>query len=70
MEDMHMTDELDHPDAKPETRRRWLRVALIIVAVLILLFIIMKIAGFGGAGGHGPSRHFGIGDDRSLVHTS
>ncbi len=36
---------------------RWVKVSLIIVAVVILTFVILKIAGVGGE--HGPGRHMG-----------
>ncbi len=38
---------------------RWVRVALLIVVVLVLLFVAGKIAGVGGD--HGPGRHGGDG---------
>jgi hypothetical protein len=34
---------------------RWVKVSVAIIGVVVLLFIILKVAGFGG--GHGPHRH-------------
>lgn len=36
---------------------RWVKVSLIIVAVLVLGFIVLKLTGAGGK--HGPGRHMG-----------
>ena len=48
-------DESDYPGAP-----RWVKVFGIIIAVPILLFVILMLAG--GQGRHGPGRHFGFGD--------
>ena len=37
--------------------RRWVKVALIVVAVVALLFVAVALTG--GSGGHGPGRHGG-----------
>ena len=50
-----MTDPSRHPDSKPETTRRWVRVLLIVVLLVALLVVVLMLA---GGGGHGPSRHF------------
>lgn len=37
---------------------RWVTVAVIVLAVIGLLFVIMLLVG--GLGGHGPQRHMGM----------
>lgn len=44
---------------------RWVRVALIIVLVLVLLFVVGKVAGVGGD--HGPGRHGGGGRQQTMT---
>jgi hypothetical protein len=48
------------PIAKPHPRPRWVKVAMIIGA-LVVLFVILALTGIlpGGPGGHGPGRHLG-----------
>jgi hypothetical protein len=48
-------DGSDYPGAP-----RWVKVFGIIIAIPILLFVILMLAG--GPGRHGPGRHFGPGD--------
>jgi hypothetical protein len=40
---------------------RWVKVSLIIVAVLVVLFVGLQLAGVGGD--HGPGRHMGPGGE-------
>ncbi|KRE30632.1 hypothetical protein [Paenibacillus sp. Soil522] len=40
---------------RPPSTPRWVKVVGIIVLVLVMLFVIMKLAGVGG--NHGPMRH-------------
>jgi uncharacterized cupredoxin-like copper-binding protein len=49
-----------YPVAKPHTRPRWVKVAMIIGA-LVLLLATLSLTGVlpGGPGGHGPGRHLG-----------
>jgi hypothetical protein len=54
-EDPHMADPSRHPDSKPHTTRRWVKV-LVIVAILVALLVVVVM--LVGGGGHGPSRHF------------
>ena len=45
-------------DAHSETplrMPRWVRVALIVVGVLVVLFVVLRLTGVGGE--HGPGRH-------------
>lgn len=39
----------------PEGMPRWVKVSLIVVAVLVALFVIVNLTGAGGE--HGPGRH-------------
>jgi uncharacterized cupredoxin-like copper-binding protein len=59
-----MGEPPDYPDAKPHTRPRWVKVAMIIGA-LVLLLAILSLTGVlpGGPGGHGPGRHMGTDGD-------
>jgi ferric-dicitrate binding protein FerR (iron transport regulator) len=61
-----MVDPLRHPDPRPDTRRRWLKVLAVIALVVILLVVVVMLAG-GGLGGHGPGRHTG-GSGGDTVH--
>ncbi len=45
---------------RPPSTPRWVKVFGIIVAVLVLLFVVMMVAGVGGE--HGPNRHAPSGD--------
>lgn len=47
---------------------RWVKISLIIVAVLMLLFIVLKVTGLGGE--HGPGRHLGTGPTVSTSTTA
>lgn len=69
--DARMADPPAHPDTgddigvthqhgSPPGAPRWVKVSLILVAVLVLGFVLLKIAGVGG--GHGPGRHLPGGD--------
>jgi uncharacterized cupredoxin-like copper-binding protein len=55
-----MADPPRDPAAKRHTRPRWVKVAMIIGA-LVVLFVILSLVGVlpGGPGRHGPGRHFG-----------
>jgi hypothetical protein len=44
------------PGSKPGMPR-WVKISLIIVIVLVLAFVILRLAGVGGE--HGPRRHSG-----------
>jgi hypothetical protein len=46
-----MTD----PSRYPDSTRRWVRVAVIVAVVAVLLVAVMFLI---GGGGHGPGRHF------------
>jgi uncharacterized cupredoxin-like copper-binding protein len=61
-----MADQSRYPVAKPHTRRRWVKV-LMIIGALVLLFAILSFTGVlpGGPGGHGPGRHLGGRGDTS-----
>jgi hypothetical protein len=62
MEDSHMTDARDEPGGDTRTPR-WVKVAGIITAVVVLLFVVLMLMG-----GHEPGRHFGAGStEPSLV---
>jgi hypothetical protein len=61
-----MADQSGQPDTDDDTNvrpdhelssgvPRWVKVVGVIVAVLVLLFIILQLAGVGGE--HGPGRH-------------
>jgi hypothetical protein len=49
----------------PHQRPRWVKVSAIIaiiVAALLVLMVLLQLLGIGGGmGGHGPSRHLGLG---------
>lgn len=47
------------PDGGVTAMPRWVKVSLIIVAVLVLAFVLLRITGVGGQ--HGPGRHMGPG---------
>jgi len=49
-EERRMADTPPYPGTP-----RWVKVSVAIIGVVVLLFIILKVAGFGG--GHGPHRH-------------
>jgi hypothetical protein len=55
-----MADPSHDPIAKPHTRPRWVKVAMII-GIVVVLFVILLLIGVlpGGPGRHGPARHFG-----------
>jgi hypothetical protein len=50
-----MADPPRYADSKRHPRRRWVKVSLIIVTVLVLVFVALRLAGVGGD--HGPGRH-------------
>ena len=53
-----MADPSRYADSKPDTGRRWLKVAGIVAVVLVLLVVVVMLIGGGGGGGeHGPGRH-------------
>ena len=45
----------------------WVKVSLIIVAVLIVVFVVLNLTGIGGQ--HGPSRHLPGGGNAPAQHT-
>ena len=45
----------DRNPAQPPAMPRWVKVSAIVVGVLLLVFLILKLAGVGGQ--HGPARH-------------
>jgi hypothetical protein len=49
-----MSEPARTPDSKPDTTRRWVRVALIISVVALLLVVVMLL---NGGGGHVPRPH-------------
>jgi predicted PurR-regulated permease PerM len=49
-----VTDPSRYENSKPDTTRRWVRVAVIVAIVVALLVAVMLLIG----GGHGPGRHF------------
>jgi hypothetical protein len=51
-ENIPRTDD-DH--GTPPRMPRWVRVAVIIVGLLVLLFVVLQLTGIGGE--HGPRRH-------------
>ncbi len=55
----------------PHQRPRWVKVSMIIAAVvgaLLVLMVILQLLGIGGGmGGHGPGRHLGLGATPSMV---
>jgi uncharacterized cupredoxin-like copper-binding protein len=58
-----MADPSRGPAAQPPPRPRWVKVAMVIGA-LVLVLAILSLTGVlpGGPGGHGPGRHLGGGD--------
>jgi hypothetical protein len=52
-------------ESRPGTPR-WVKVFGIITLVVVLLFVILKLA---GGGGHGPSRHMPRGDPGGQTST-
>jgi hypothetical protein len=55
-------DTADDPGPGPDRRSTggmppWVKVSLIIVAVLVALFVVLNLTGLGGD--HGPGRHVG-----------
>jgi len=56
-----MADPPRHPDSKPHTTPRWVKVMAIVSIVAVLLVGILLLT----AGGHGPGRHSGAGADTS-----
>lgn len=53
--------------AAQHTRPRWVNIALIVGAVLLLLAILSLLGVLpGGPGGHGPGRHVSLGDPPTL----
>ncbi|MFI7705065.1 hypothetical protein [Nonomuraea sp. NPDC049480] len=44
-----------HDRGSPPRMPRWVKAAVIVVGVLLLLFAVMRITGLGGE--HGPGRH-------------
>lgn len=48
-----------HDRGSPPRMPRWVKAALIVVGVLILLFAVMQVTGLGGE--HGPGRHLPAG---------
>jgi hypothetical protein len=50
-----MADPLRYQEAKPHSRRRWVKLLAIIVLVVVLLVVVVMLVG--GGGGHGPGRH-------------
>ena len=58
MTDPYGRPEASHPetgDGRASAVRRWLKIIIIAVAILVVLFVVMGLLG----GGHGPSRHMG-----------
>ncbi len=49
-----MTDPSRDPGAPPRAPR-WVKIAVIVVGILILVFIALQVTGVGGQ--HGPGRH-------------
>jgi hypothetical protein len=45
----------DADSETPPRMPRWVRVTLIVVAVLLVLFVVLRLTGVGGE--HGPGRH-------------
>jgi hypothetical protein len=55
IEETHMANQ--PPDRESTSGiPRWVKMVGIILAVLVLLFVVVQLAG-GGLGGHGPRRH-------------
>jgi hypothetical protein len=57
-----MAEPPRYADSKPHTRRRWVKMSLIILIVLVLVFVALRLAGVGGD--HGPGRHLPGGGGR------
>jgi hypothetical protein len=53
-EDTQVTDPSRYPESRPDSTRRWVRLAVIVAIVVALLVAIMLLI---GGGGHGPGRH-------------
>jgi hypothetical protein len=52
MADEQPETEVDQPVGPP----RWVKVTGVVVAVLVVLFVVLRLLGLGG-GEHGPGRH-------------
>lgn len=54
-----MSERMPEPNATDADERRgmplWVKVLLIVVAVIVAILVVTQIAGIGG--GHGPGRH-------------
>lgn len=63
-------DEGTRVSSSPATRPKmpgWVKVSLIIVAVLVVAFVVLNLTGIGGQ--HGPSRHMPGGGKPPMQHT-
>ncbi|MDQ3660114.1 MAG: hypothetical protein M3454_03450 [Actinomycetota bacterium] len=49
-----MRDPSRHPETRPDSGKRFVRLLVIIVLILVLFVVVMALV---GGGGHGPSRH-------------
>ena len=63
--DHHDNARTVHTDDQPPSMPRWVKASLLLLALLALLFVILKLTGIGG--NHGPSRHLSITDVTSPV---
>jgi hypothetical protein len=45
----------DSDRGSPPRMPRWVRIALLVAGVLVVVFVVLQLAGVGG--GHGPGRH-------------
>jgi len=68
---MVVADPSCYPDSgqsdgeRPPRMPRWVKISLIVVAILVLLFLVLKLTGIGGQ--HGPGRHLSEGSTLSAV---
>ncbi|GAA2417142.1 hypothetical protein GCM10010404_89580 [Nonomuraea africana] len=62
-EDVHMADPAGSDDTGTP---RWVKIAGVVTAVLVLLFIVLLLIG----GDHGPGRHWSYGGGEGVLVTA